>query len=84
MVAQRSRIMEAREAGGLAWKRQQFSMEPDIGEPHLSQKALADTIGISVSYVSMLERAQRSPPLATLEKMARALKVTPAVLLGGR
>jgi len=50
----------------------------------LSQKALADTIGISVSYVSMLERAQRSPPLATLEKMARALKVTPAVLLGGR
>ena len=50
----------------------------------LSQKALADTIGISVSYVSMLERGQRSPPLETIEKMARALKVTPASLLGGR
>ncbi len=49
----------------------------------LSQRALADTIGISVSYVSMLERAQRSPPLETIERMARALKVTPAALLGG-
>jgi transcriptional regulator with XRE-family HTH domain len=50
----------------------------------LSQKALADKIGISVSYVSMLERGQRSPPLETIEKMAKALGVTPAVLLGGR
>jgi len=53
-------------------------------EKGLSQKALADTVGISVSYVSMLERAQRSPPLETIEKIARALKVTPAALLGGR
>jgi transcriptional regulator with XRE-family HTH domain len=45
---------------------------------------LADDVGISVSYVSMLERGQRSPPLETIEKMERALKVTPAVLLGGR
>jgi transcriptional regulator with XRE-family HTH domain len=50
----------------------------------LSQKALADKIGISVSYVSMLERGQRSPPLETIEKMAKALGVTPAALLGGR
>jgi len=50
----------------------------------VSQKALADTIGISVSYVSMLERGQRSPPLETIEKVARALKVPPAALLGGR
>jgi transcriptional regulator with XRE-family HTH domain len=50
----------------------------------LSQRALADNIGISVSYVSMLERAQRSPPLETIEKVARALKVPPAALLGGR
>ncbi len=49
-----------------------------------SQKVLADAVGISVSYVSMLERGQRSPPLETIEKMARALKVTPAALLGGR
>ncbi|MGZ6132711.1 MAG: helix-turn-helix domain-containing protein [Myxococcaceae bacterium] len=50
----------------------------------LSQKALADRVGISVSYVSMLERGQRSPPLETIEKMAKALGVPPASLLGGR
>ncbi len=50
----------------------------------LSQKSLADKVGISVSYVSMLERGQRSPPLETVEKMAKALGVTPANLLGGR
>ncbi|HSN92869.1 MAG TPA: helix-turn-helix transcriptional regulator [Anaeromyxobacteraceae bacterium] len=50
----------------------------------LSQKALADKVGISVSYVSMLERGQRSPPLETVEKMAKALGVPPAALLGGR
>jgi transcriptional regulator with XRE-family HTH domain len=49
----------------------------------LSQKALADKVGISVSYVSMLERGQRSPPLETIEKMAKALGVPPAQLLGG-
>jgi transcriptional regulator with XRE-family HTH domain len=50
----------------------------------LSQKALADKVGISVSYVSMLERGQRSPPLETIEKVAKALSVPPASLLGGR
>jgi transcriptional regulator with XRE-family HTH domain len=50
----------------------------------LSQKALADRIGISVSYVSMLERGQRSPPLETIEKLAKALGVPPSTLLGGR
>ncbi len=50
----------------------------------LSQQELAKSVGISVSYVSMLERAQRSPPLDTVEKAARALKVTPVQLLGGR
>ena len=50
----------------------------------MSQKALADKVGISVSYVSMLERGQRSPPLETVEKMARALGVSPASLLGGK
>ena len=50
----------------------------------LSQKALADKVGISVSYVSMLERGQRSPPLETIEKMAKALGVPPGTLLAGR
>ena len=50
----------------------------------LSQRALADAVGISVSYVSMLERGQRSPPLETIEKMARALRVPPGSLFDGR
>jgi len=45
-----------------------------------SQEALAHRAGISVSYVSMLERGQRSPPLETLEILAHALGV-PAVSL---
>ncbi len=47
----------------------------------LSQKALADKVGISVSYVSMLERGQRSPPLDTLEALSKALGVGPASLI---
>jgi len=54
------------------------------GKKKLSQKALADKVGISVSYVSMLERGQRSPPLETIERMAKALGVTPAALLGAK
>jgi predicted transcriptional regulator len=33
----------------------------------LSQQELAEKAGISISYVSMLERGQRTPPLETLE-----------------
>ena len=47
----------------------------------LSQEALATKAGISVSYVSMLERGQRSPPLDTLELLAKALKVPATSLL---
>ncbi|HSN15559.1 MAG TPA: helix-turn-helix transcriptional regulator [Anaeromyxobacteraceae bacterium] len=47
----------------------------------LSQKALAKRVGISVSYVSMLERGHRSPPLETVEKLAKALGVPPPRLL---
>ncbi len=47
----------------------------------LSQKELAKRVGISVSYVSMLERGHRSPPLETVEKLAKALSVPPTRLL---
>jgi transcriptional regulator with XRE-family HTH domain len=47
----------------------------------LSQEALAAKAGISVSYQSMLERGQRTPPLDTLEQLARALSVPPVSLL---
>lgn len=47
----------------------------------LSQTELAKRVGISVSYVSMLERAVRSPPLETIEVFSRVTKLTPAQLL---
>jgi transcriptional regulator with XRE-family HTH domain len=47
----------------------------------LSQEALAAKAGLSVSYISMLERGQRTPPLDTLESLAKALAVQPTSLL---
>jgi transcriptional regulator with XRE-family HTH domain len=47
----------------------------------LSQEALAGKARLSVSYISMLERGQRSPPLETLESLAKALSVPPIQLL---
>ncbi len=47
----------------------------------LSQEALAAKAGLSVSYISMLERGERTPPLDTLEQLAKALGVTPTQLL---
>ena len=47
----------------------------------LSQEALAAKAGLSVSYISMLERRQRTPPLDTLESLARALSVPATSLL---
>jgi transcriptional regulator with XRE-family HTH domain len=46
-----------------------------------TQEGLAMKAGYSVSYVSMLSRGQRSPPLDTLEKLATALNVAPTSLL---
>ena len=48
----------------------------------LSQEALARKAGLSVSYISMLESGQRTPPLETLEQLAKALSVNPLHLLG--
>jgi transcriptional regulator with XRE-family HTH domain len=47
----------------------------------LSQQAVAAKARVSVSYISMLERGQRSPPLETLEAVAKALGVAPLSLL---
>jgi transcriptional regulator with XRE-family HTH domain len=47
----------------------------------LTQQEVASRAKITVSYVSMLERGNRSPPLETLEVLARALKVPPLQLL---
>jgi transcriptional regulator with XRE-family HTH domain len=47
----------------------------------LSQESLAAKAGLSVSYISMLERGQRTPPLDTLESLAKALAVSATSLL---
>ncbi len=47
----------------------------------LSQQTVADKAGLSVSYISMLERGVRAPPLETLEAVAKALGVPPLNLL---
>lgn len=46
-----------------------------------SQEALAQEAHLSVSYISMLERGQRTPPLNTVEQIAAALGVKPTDLL---
>lgn len=47
----------------------------------LSQAALAKKAGLCVSYISMLERGERSPPLNTLEQLAKVLRVSAPSLL---
>ena len=48
---------------------------------NISQQAVAKKARVSVSYISMLERGQRTPPLETLEVLAKALGVAPLDLL---
>ncbi len=50
----------------------------------LTQEQLADKAGMSVAYVSLLERGERAPPLYTLEQLAKALRVEPLELLQQR
>lgn len=47
----------------------------------LSQETLATRAKLSVSYISMLERGQRTPPLDTLEQIAKALGIAPTAML---
>jgi transcriptional regulator with XRE-family HTH domain len=46
----------------------------------LSQEQLGAKAGLSVSYISMLERGERTPPLETLDTLARALAISPVAL----
>jgi len=47
----------------------------------LSQEALAFACGLHRTYISQLERGQKSPTLRALSVIAKALKTTPADLV---
>jgi transcriptional regulator with XRE-family HTH domain len=47
----------------------------------LSQSELAKMSGISVSYLSLLEKNLRDPALSVVEKIASALNVPTSILL---
>lgn len=47
----------------------------------LSQRQLASAVGMSHSYVSLLEADKHSPSVDTLCRLARALRVDPRDLL---
>lgn len=50
-------------------------------QKQLSIQALATKVGLSASYISLLERNERDPPLSTLEKISTALEVPLSVLV---
>ena len=48
----------------------------------MTQEELAARAGISRGYLARLETARQDPRLSTIEKLAKALKVKAAELLG--
>ena len=49
----------------------------------LTQEALAHEVEIDVSYLGQLERGERNPTLALIQRVAEALHVAPLTLLQG-
>jgi transcriptional regulator with XRE-family HTH domain len=49
----------------------------------LSQEALGAAASMHRTEIGLLERSERDPQLATIAKLARALKIEPAKLLAG-
>ncbi len=47
----------------------------------ITQEQLADDCGLSVAYISLLERGGRIAPLNTVERIANAIGVAPHALL---
>jgi transcriptional regulator with XRE-family HTH domain len=47
----------------------------------LTQADVAERAGVSLKYVSQIERGSRNPTLAVLIQLSRALKVTPERLV---
>lgn len=47
----------------------------------LTIPALAKKAGLSASYISLLERNERDPPLSTLQAVSRALEIPLSILI---
>ena len=47
----------------------------------LTQEALAESLDLSVAYVSLIERGGRNPPYTTVVAIARALGLPPSRLV---
>jgi transcriptional regulator with XRE-family HTH domain len=47
----------------------------------LTQEALAESLDLSVAYVSLIERGGRNPPFTTVVAIAHALGVSPSDML---
>ena len=47
----------------------------------MSQAALAEKSGVSREYIARLELGQQDPTLGTMQKLAKALKVTVGALV---
>lgn len=50
-------------------------------ERGLSQEALAEAAGVHRTYVGMIERGEKNVTIYNIERIARALDVSPAFLL---
>jgi transcriptional regulator with XRE-family HTH domain len=50
-------------------------------QQEMTQSALAERVGVSLSYVCQLERKNREPSLTMIEVFAKALGVDPLELL---
>jgi len=47
----------------------------------LTQTTLAESLALSVAYVSLIERGGRNPPITTVVAIARALEVQTGLLM---
>ena len=74
---------------GILSRRQTDTIEKALGatvtelriRKGVSQAALADKLGYSVSYISKLERGQMNPTLRTLFDLADSLGIEPDLLV---